>query len=631
MDLNSEIFQTNASVYQQKYEIDKTLSPEFERLSIELSQNNKVIAKYNNIYLFSRYNPMKEGKINLKKIQLDNVDVFILLGLGYEIYHIYNHLKKNGMLIVIEKEIEILKIHFFNAEFKKILEDDRVIIIVEDDIEKLKEIISAEKLPITAIDIVKVISSRNIYRSFYEYYSEVSNFLNYYIIGILANYMTIIRFADDWPRNFLLNLERIFYGVRACEFYNKFQDIPAILIAAGPSLDDSIEFLRNAQEKAILIVVDTAYRKLLKNGIIPHFVITVDASDLNYKDFEDIPTYTDTFLMAEILTHPLVFEKIKNRTIFYSGGAVFAALEKRLGYDKAAIGGAGSVANNAFGFLIKLGVRKVVFVGQDLCFPYGITHSTDFYKNYFWIRESNEINTYENRVFAEYLSVRGNIEVETNSGEKAFTNLSMNNFKVWFENTITMLKKMSNQYNFINISEKGARIEGAKFMKAEEVLEKELKIDINIWQRLDSIYSKALYRRYVEEKFGVFLKKIYLALKNTRYMAQQGYKAVKKGKILYKNYEKKRLELIRIYRKLIEIEDFIKQEALASEILNVLLSEIQRKMDIVLKDLEEKTAKQQVQLTLEQYFLFFKAMLNSLDELIEFIENNYSKDLEIAK
>ena len=60
------------------------------------------------------------------------------------------------------------------------------------------------------------------------------------------------------------------------EFTDQFRDIPFILVGAGPSLDESIEFLREMQDHAIIVASNSPYRKLINSGIKPHLVVTAD-------------------------------------------------------------------------------------------------------------------------------------------------------------------------------------------------------------------------------------------------------------------------------------------------------------------------------------------------------------------
>lgn len=56
------------------------------------------------------------------------------------------------------------------------------------------------------------------------------------------------------------------------------EDVPAIIVAAGPSLQKNVDLLKKAKGKAITIVVDSAINTVMAHGVMPDFVITVDTN-----------------------------------------------------------------------------------------------------------------------------------------------------------------------------------------------------------------------------------------------------------------------------------------------------------------------------------------------------------------
>ena len=75
---------------------------------------------------------------------------------------------------------------------------------------------------------------------------------------------------------------------------NTFQKKPAIVVAAGPSLDKNVERLVELNDRAVLLCVDTAAKTLLPLGIKPHFIVTSDPTPENARHFDsvDIPDET---------------------------------------------------------------------------------------------------------------------------------------------------------------------------------------------------------------------------------------------------------------------------------------------------------------------------------------------------
>ena len=70
-----------------------------------------------------------------------------------------------------------------------------------------------------------------------------------------------------------------------CEVFN---DIPILYLAAGPSLDENIEWIKTNQDKFFIVTIGAAYKKLLANNIKIDMITTVDESDILEKlQFDD--------------------------------------------------------------------------------------------------------------------------------------------------------------------------------------------------------------------------------------------------------------------------------------------------------------------------------------------------------
>ena len=55
------------------------------------------------------------------------------------------------------------------------------------------------------------------------------------------------------------------------------QDVPVIIVAAGPSLNKNIDVLKKAEGKALIIVVDAALRAVYAHHVKANLGISLDA------------------------------------------------------------------------------------------------------------------------------------------------------------------------------------------------------------------------------------------------------------------------------------------------------------------------------------------------------------------
>ena len=108
------------------------------------------------------------------------------------------------------------------------------------------------------------------------------------------------------------------WGSGGAEYKNYFpEDIPAIIVAAGPSLKKNVDLLKEVKGKAVTIVVDSAINTVMAHGIVPDFAITVDTNkELKNFTAEEL---SDVFLLADATANTKALDMVKSKNlVFYS-------------------------------------------------------------------------------------------------------------------------------------------------------------------------------------------------------------------------------------------------------------------------------------------------------------------------
>jgi hypothetical protein len=146
----------------------------------------------------------------------------------------------------------------------------------------------------------------------------------------------------------------------------------ALLVAAGPSLDRTIDEVRRLRDRAIVIAVDTALRPLLAAGIDPDLVVAVDPAELNARHLRDLPAEMRSWFVAEGSLHPTAFPAFAGRTFTFKVSAhdPWPWLQS-LGVDRGVLRAWGSVLTSAFDLGLRLGCDPLVFVGADMAYTHG--------------------------------------------------------------------------------------------------------------------------------------------------------------------------------------------------------------------------------------------------------------------
>ena len=195
------------------------------------------------------------------------------------------------------------------------------------------------------------------------------------ISGAQANAEARRRFAGQYLLNTLENLPVICAEGDVSTLLEAFSGLPAIVVGAGPSLDNSLGELRKTKNRALLIAVDTAVRPLLAARIRPHVIVAVDPQRANALHLTDVADTRGMWLVAEGSIDPSVWRPFSGHTFNFkvSDHHPWPWLRAH-GTDRGTLRAWGSVLTTAFDFACHLGCDPVVFVGADLAHTDGLPY-----------------------------------------------------------------------------------------------------------------------------------------------------------------------------------------------------------------------------------------------------------------
>lgn len=277
---------------------------------------------------------------------------------------------------------------------------------------------------------------------FADAYERIQHVYEDTIHCIHADTGTKKQLAKQIAKNNYENL-RYFYNSRNLkEFMEKYpEELPFLIVSAGPSLADSLEELREIREHVFLMAMDSAAKFLLKEGIRPDGIFVIDMGkpvSLFTEEMRDIPFFVHTDVNYEVLAHvqPKDIYFVTTNMVYYEG----LALER--GDRLSCLDTGGSVATAAFSFAVSLNVKNIVFMGQDLSVSGGSTHILDL-----------------QRELDFYTTVKGNEE------EALGTFFDFYMYLRWFESHIAKHPDI----HVINATKGGACIKGTDYLHGSEL------------------------------------------------------------------------------------------------------------------------------------------------------------------
>ena len=425
---------------------------------IKLNKDNLITVIYNDKPLTSAYAPIEEAKrlINQNvKDSSSHIGIFLSIASFYHIDYFLS-LNEDSEAIIIEKDIEIVKLVFENIESKNL---KRAIILLD---EKIEDIISFFNFYIAEENIKKIIYIRHIRASNIKaenknYYDNIHavliNNIKEKLMSLTSNYY----FAPIWARNIIYNL-RLNKGYSIKTYKNILnKKIPLLLISAGASIDNYIEEIKELSKTHFILSLSHAFNTLIKNDIKADAIVSTDGgfySSIHIIDSikNDIPIFTAH------TTYPFPLTNIdKSRIFYFSHDENFEKIiYPHKNTNNIYFRMEGSVIMPALRIANFLNPKYIILAGCDFCHLNDKSHSK--YSNAvaldFLI--SDKLKTFENLKYKR-LNDNQNIECYDNILRKS--SASLISYKTHFE---TLANEIIKETEIFNLTKESSKIENVK-------------------------------------------------------------------------------------------------------------------------------------------------------------------------
>lgn len=314
--------------------------------------------------LESKYNPEREAETIFS--QLDKTYKFyVIAGVGSGI--LLNYISKvnpEAQIIGIEGtsgDIDFLKsIPTFNS----CMENPKISICTIDELEKL---LINTYIPAIYGDI-KIIFQKVWATEKPDYYERTRQIIQNSIVKISADYSTQAHFGKIWQRNIISNL-KLLNAIQKNNVLNIDKSKTAAIIAAGPSLDQTVTDLIQNRNDYFIISTDTAYRTLLKHNIHPEIVVSIDGQHISSNHFITKPDSNTNFVF-DLCSNSSITKKLNNYTdkiFFFTNGHPLSNLaasvtDNNIPYINT---GSGTVTIASLDIAIKSGFNDIKIFGAD--------------------------------------------------------------------------------------------------------------------------------------------------------------------------------------------------------------------------------------------------------------------------
>ena len=362
-------------------------------IDIELSKTGLKIPKFKSGKLIhSKYDPEREA-INLVN-NIDENSFYLVTGIGAGFF-IKKLMKKypNSKIVAIENsqdDIDFLEEHF---NIISELKNKNVIITTT---ENLYDSLLQNYIP-SIYPSFKLIEYRSWILENQDIFEKIQNITSEALKNIAQDFSTQAHFGKIWQRNIINNLKQISSDTEIIFPKEKI----AVVVAAGPSLDKNITWIKENRNKIFIFATDTAYKTLQKEQIFSDAVISIDGQNISHQHF--LRKINDkTIFIFDLCGNSSCIRKIKkngNNIIFTTTGhplITFAEQTQTTDYSFIfANAGTGTVTISALDFANKAGFNEIIVIGADFSFPNKKPYAKGTYLEDIYLSNNNRTNTIE--------------------------------------------------------------------------------------------------------------------------------------------------------------------------------------------------------------------------------------------
>lgn len=476
----NSFFNKNYSLFEQRFpQFAKILPKEkafefanqgIEQCTILNAKNGELTAKFKDKALHSVYNPIKEAEniavnfesSNRNRKDSQNLNIKNVFFLGYGLgYGAIEFAKKFPQLniIIVESDFPFAFLPFITTDLSSLFSHKNLILLFGLSHEEIIGFMEKQKI----IDYSVIKNPAQILHNEL-WFNQFVDLLQRNKEKQKINENTKKKYGKLWENNAKKNfsISKKLPGI--IELKNIYENTPAFIVCAGPTLENSLQNIKEIQKKCILICVDTALHKLLKLGIFPDFTVVMDSQYWNSRHLDFLNT-ENTTLISEISVYPSVFRK-KWKKIYLCNSffPVGKKLEKNI--ERGTLTAGGSVATSCWDFARYLGCKNIFMAGLDLGFPKNQTHTKGSTFETWAEQKSGRLKTLDFHSSCARFNAKP-VYSKSYDGEIMQTDNRMKMYAWWFESKLAEFPQIKTYC----LSKKSLAIPGMKIAEPAELLQ----------------------------------------------------------------------------------------------------------------------------------------------------------------
>jgi len=349
--------------------------------------------------LHSMIDPIREAQRLVSTIGKTDFVIFLGLGGGFAPQAALE--LTNSNITVIDFDKDSIAELFANKDYSKLLNNDRVSILIDLNEEEIKSFIIENFTPALCGGI-KTFPLRTRIEQNKIKFEKAAAAIQEAIDAVSGDYSVQSHFGLRWFSNIIRNIK----NMQTDNFFKGKKENPiqeAAIVAAGPSLDTQISSLAEFKSRnGFIICADTALGVLLHNNITADAVVSIDCQHISYYHFMDVyPCGKKIPLILDIASPPLLRGLPSFSPVFFSGGHPLTRyINAHWRYFPQLDTSGGNVTYACLSLAQTLGSKHITLFGADFSYIRSQTYARGTYIYPYFNRKQNRLSTAEAQMSA---------------------------------------------------------------------------------------------------------------------------------------------------------------------------------------------------------------------------------------
>lgn len=444
------------------------------RVHVEQTRKEGYTLRFENRYVHSRYDPLKEARRLLTDTTLTSGCLLVIFGFGTGWLLEAVDLPPESRVLVFEPSPEIARAALEVVDLGRLLTSKRArLYVTESDLAAaLKEEVDHQR------DLFVLLNP------FHKKFFPEACSATLTRLKLERNRAGLHQAAKE--KGFRLFLASTLFSMTRHQaepalsgFQNALLGKPAVIAAAGPSLDKNLADLIPFRDRCVLFAMARSAPVLERHGLYPDFLVHTEAQDFHFL-IENLSNLKNTIFLLADQCRASFYDFPHGRTIVYQNPAnqVSQTLIKELpAAAKGFLPTAGSVATEAFAAAVFMGCRSVTIIGQDLAYQPG---------RYYAVAPLNQAIPHGDK---EKRATKGYF------GGRVPTLANYLHFIDWYTDSAKHFRNQIKTLKLYNATEGGAFIDGFEHRKLRDIAHQDFTQNINLNALLAPHFKQALKSR----------------------------------------------------------------------------------------------------------------------------------------